>query len=106
VLEDDAGIRRLNRLYLKKDSPTDVLAFRMADGKFSEMHPEILGDVIISVETARRRAKEFKNSTEKEIKLYLAHGILHLLGYSDKTTKGFKKMQQLQEEIVSRYAQT
>jgi len=103
-LVNDKAIKDFNKQYLKKDYPTDVLAFRMQDGEFSHMHPEILGDVIISLETAALRAKEFKTSFTQEIRLYLVHGILHLLGFDDLTPSKRKKMEAIQREILENYA--
>ncbi|MCG2712558.1 MAG: rRNA maturation RNase YbeY [Candidatus Omnitrophica bacterium] len=104
LLVDDKTISGLNKQYLKKNYPTDVLAFRMRDGEFSHMHPEILGDVIISLDTASSRAEEFQTGFKYEIQLYLVHGILHLLGCDDKTARGRNKMKALQEEILEKYA--
>ncbi|MBU4304226.1 MAG: rRNA maturation RNase YbeY [Candidatus Omnitrophica bacterium] len=100
LLVDDVLITQLNEKYLRRPYPTDVLAFRMADGEFSRLHPELLGDVIISLETARSRAREMKRTSIAEAQLYLVHGILHLLGYSDKTQKGFLSMQKIEKEIL------
>ncbi len=97
---DDNVMQELNYKYLKKKSPTDVLAFRMADGDFSDIHPEILGDIIISLDTARSRAKIYNTTFEYEVSLYVAHGILHLLGFKDTTKKGFLEMQRIQKEMV------
>ena len=104
LLVDDRAITDLNKRYLKKNSPTDVLAFRMAEGKFAYIHPEILGDVVISLETAANRAGQFSTSSEQEAGLYLVHGILHLLGFEDKTASGKRKMKKIQKEILKRNA--
>jgi len=85
LLCDDATIRSLNRDYRDKDRPTDVLAFAMRDGEYSELTPELLGDVVISLETARRQAAERGRSTVAEVTYLLAHGLLHLLGYDHQT---------------------
>ena len=78
LITGDEEIRELNRTYRGKDRPTDVLSFPMGDridGKF------ILGDVVISLDTAQRQAKELGHSLEEEVERLLVHGILHLLGY-------------------------
>lgn len=85
VLCDDRAIHALNRDYRDKDRPTDVLAFavREAIGAHvpeSAMPKGVLGDVVISVPTAARQAKAAQRSTEDEIAMLLAHGLLHLLG--------------------------
>ena len=101
---DDKTITGLNKQYLKKNYPTDVLAFRMQDGEFADMHPEILGDVIISLDTAAFRAEEFQTSFKYESQLYLVHGILHLLGFDDLSAKGREGMKAIQEKILENYA--
>ena len=104
LLVDDKAIKDLNKKYLKKNYPTDVLAFRMQDGEFADLHQEILGDVIISLDTAASRAEEFKTSFKYEIQLYLVHGILHLLGFEDTSPGKQNKMKAVQEEILADYA--
>lgn len=101
---DDKAITEFNNKYLNKNRPTDVLAFRMQDGEFAYMHSEILGDVIISLETAASRADEFNKDFVYESRLYLVHGILHLLGFEDNTTAKRNKMMAIQEEILENYA--
>src|SRR6185312_5214350 len=75
LLTDDPGIRLLNREWRRKDRPTDVLSFPGAEG------PLHLGDVILSLDTARRQARAHRRSLADELDLYLAHGLLHLLGH-------------------------
>lgn len=85
VLTDDAEIHALNRDYRGKDRPTDVLAFAMDEGEGSEFAGPLLGDVVISVETARRQASRRKRELEAELRMLLAHGLLHLLGWDHQT---------------------
>lgn len=80
---NDEEIRKLNKIYRNKNTATDVLAFSMQEGRFAKINPEILGDVVISLETAKRCAAEQKTTFTKEMSLYLIHGILHLRGYAD-----------------------
>lgn len=100
TLVDDKEIKKLNKKFLQKNCPTDVLSFRMADGEFADLHPEIIGDVVISLETAQAKALELKTSFEYEACLYLVHGILHLLGFTDKTKRAHLEMERLQKEIL------
>ena len=81
LLCDDETIHALNRDYRGMDKPTDVLSFSMREGEFGELHPELLGDVVISLETARRQAAEHGRTIAQEVTYLLAHGLLHLLGY-------------------------
>ena len=74
VLMSDREIKKLNRKFRKKDKATDVLAFPMRE-------EGILGDIAISVETAKRNAKCFGISYKQELKRLVVHGVLHLLGY-------------------------
>jgi probable rRNA maturation factor len=75
---DDAAIQELNRDYRSKDKPTDVLAFAQREGPAGALHPELLGDLVISVETARRQAKR---GLYAELLHLASHGLCHLLGY-------------------------
>jgi probable rRNA maturation factor len=77
-LTDDATIRTLNRDYRGKDKPTDVLAFAQREGPAAELHPDVLGDLVISVDTARRQAKR---GLHAELLHLASHGLCHLLGY-------------------------
>lgn len=77
-ITNDKEIKRLNKKYLGKDKPTDVLSFnidrKLEDGTY------YLGDVVVNKEQAKRQMKDFKNSLEEEISELAAHGICHLLG--------------------------
>jgi probable rRNA maturation factor len=92
VLTGDARIRELNRDYRQKDKPTDVLAFAMREGELGEVGGELLGDVIVSVETARRQALRERHDVLAEVTMLLTHGILHLLGWDHETAAKDRKM--------------
>ena len=81
LLTDDAGIRELNRSWLGKDRVTNVISFAMQEGEGAGVQADLLGDVVISVETAAREAGEAQFPVEHELYFLLLHGILHLLGY-------------------------
>ncbi len=81
LLVDDAQIRRINRDYLDRDRPTNVISFAMQEGEGGEFCPAMLGDVVISTETAARDARDAGLSFRHELCFLLLHGILHLLGY-------------------------
>jgi len=74
----DREIRALNRDYRGKDKPTDVLAFAQREGPAGALHPGLLGDIVISVETARRQARR---GLAAELLHLASHGLCHLLGY-------------------------
>jgi probable rRNA maturation factor len=80
-LVDDAAIRRLNRDYRGQDRPTDVLAFAMREGARAPGDEAVVGDVVISLDTAARQAQQRGVSAADEVRALLIHGILHLLGY-------------------------
>lgn len=77
-LVGDAAIRALNRDYRAKDRPTDVLAFAQREAPGAAIHADVLGDIVISVETARRQAKR---GLYRELLHLASHGLCHLLGY-------------------------
>ena len=86
LLTDDAEMTALNSEYRGIDAPTDVLAFAMREGEdCSTMHPMLLGDIVISLETAARQAATAKHSLETEVAFLTVHGVLHLLGYEHET---------------------
>src|SRR5688500_17604419 len=77
-LVDDAAIHALNRDYRDKDKPTDVLAFAQREGPAGSLHAALLGDIVISVDTARRQARR---GLYRELIHLASHGLCHLLGY-------------------------
>jgi probable rRNA maturation factor len=83
-LTTDAEIRALNRDYRAKDRPTDVLAFAQREAAATSvgLHPHVLGDIVISVETARRQARR---GLAAELLHLASHGLCHLLGYDHRT---------------------
>lgn len=83
ALVTDLEIHQLNRQYRAKDKATDVLAFPLAD----EIQPFLLGEIIISVETAMRQARCRGLSLQEEVQVLLIHGILHLLGYDHEVSR-------------------
>jgi probable rRNA maturation factor len=81
VLVDDNEIAGLNRNYLNREGPTNVIAFPMRAGEFAKISPQLLGDVVISLETAERESRPGEVSFEERVDQLLIHGILHLFGY-------------------------
>jgi probable rRNA maturation factor len=100
---DDENIRQLNKQYLGRDSATNVLSFSLREGECGDINPQILGDIIISVQTAQRDAVKGKLSIEQEIDFLLIHGILHLLGYNHENTtpKETNIMRQKEKELFN-----
>ena len=103
LLVDDDEITQLNRQYLSRDHPTNVLAFPMREGQDKHLHPTLLGDVVISAETAEREAQQRDVPLEEEIALLLTHGILHLLGYEhENTPEEAVAMEAAEQKILTR----
>lgn len=115
VLVDDPYIQELNAEYRGKDCPTDVLSFAMEEGEaeidYDGEAPDfrLLGDIVISLETAERQAQEYGHSYEREITFLTVHGMLHLLGYdhgSDEDDDGLAIMQSKQEAVLGQMGLT
>jgi len=85
VVTDDAGIRELNRQYLDRDRPTNVIAFPMREGDFPDISPALLGDVVVSADTTAAEAENAGIDFSERFDQLLIHGILHLLGYDHET---------------------
>lgn len=112
-LTGDAVIHELNRDYRSKDRPTDVLAFAMREGEGGDLHPEILGDVVISVETAARQAERFqargvagRDSLFAELLFLASHGLCHLLGYDHQTDAEEAEMNQRMQALLAEAERT
>ncbi|MCX5822762.1 MAG: rRNA maturation RNase YbeY [Deltaproteobacteria bacterium] len=101
LLVDDDQIREINKNYLQRDRPTNVISFAMTEGAFGDVHPEILGDIILSVETAARDAMACEIDFMDEVEFLLIHGLLHLLGYNHENVESreSKKMKKLEREL-------
>jgi probable rRNA maturation factor len=97
-LISDAKMKTLNRTWRHKDVATDVLSFPTPAPVLSTHHS--LGDVVISIDTARRMARVLHTSVAHELELYLAHGILHLLGHDHLTKKDAQKMATLEQQLL------
>jgi probable rRNA maturation factor len=81
LLVDDLQIAAMNRKFLGREGPTNVIAFPMQEGRFSGLSPDLLGDVVISVDTAHREARDAELALEERLTQLLVHGLLHLHGY-------------------------
>jgi probable rRNA maturation factor len=86
-LISDRRMASLHRKFMHQRGPTDVLTFQH-------------GEIFISVETAKRHARAFRNSLASELRLYIAHGLLHLHGFDDRTPAAARKMKAMQKKIV------
>ena len=106
TIVDDEEIHQLNRDYRNVDRPTDVLSFALDEDdedepELMEGQPHLLGDIIISAETATRQAEEFGHGLEREIVYLAVHGLLHLLGYDQRVEEDKVIMRAKEEEALS-----
>ena len=87
-----------NKAYRKKDKPTDVLSFNYDTGIEGG---GLIGEVYISVDTAKRQAKEYKQTISAELSKLFVHGFLHIHGYDHEKTSDFKKMSAVEDKILN-----
>jgi probable rRNA maturation factor len=101
LIVDDQQIAQLNHQYLNHEGPTNVIAFSMRQGRFSDITPNLLGDVVISADTAHREAQSAGISMQDRFDQLLIHGTLHLLGYDhEKTGAEARKMEKKTKELL------
>lgn len=102
LFTDDDRITQLNNRYLKRNAPTNVLAFPMTGWLTSKAESPMLGDVVISVDTALREAGECGEPFDYVIDRLMIHGLLHLLGYDhEKSTAGAEGMEKEEKRLVA-----
>ena len=101
---DDAGIHELNAQYRQKDQPTDVLSFAALEDNLGmplpEEEPLYLGDIIVSLDTAKRQAIARDHSLQLELGWLVSHGLLHLLGWDHPDDETLEKMLDRQGELL------
>lgn len=91
-------IKKINKIYLKKNQPTDVLVFKLEKN---------WAEIVLCPEVIKKNAKKYKTSFQKELLNCLLHGIFHLFGFEDKTKKGKEKMEKKQKfYLLKIYAKT
>jgi probable rRNA maturation factor len=100
LLVDDSIIQSLNATYRGKDQPTDVLSFAMGEGEFGDLNPAVLGDVVISVPTARRQASRSRREPLDQVTFLLTHGLLHLVGYDHQTDEQEREMKRETKRLM------
>ena len=101
ALVDDRTIQELNRSFRRKDRPTDVLAFPLAEEHTPHAPEGMLGDVVLSIPTARRQARARRRPLLDELTMLLAHGLLHLCGYDHRTDAEERVMAGRTEELCA-----
>lgn len=98
---DDRQIEELNRTYLCRTYPTDVLSFPMTGGPFPSVQSHLLGDVVISVETAARQAASRPAGLYEELAFLLSHGILHLIGFDhEQGGSEQRRMRRMEQKLL------
>lgn len=105
IYVDDSRIQALNRSYRNVDSATDVLSFSMLEGdepfpEFEDDAVPMLGDIVVSVDTAVRQANEYGHTLERELAFLLVHGFLHLNGYDHDEDEAEREMFAIQETVL------
>ncbi len=103
LLADDPTIQAMNKTYRGTDEPTDVLSFSQIEGEpFAQPEGAVphLGDVLISIDTARRQAVEYAVSLQAEVAHLLVHGVLHLLGYDHEDAADAEVMRRHEDAIL------
>ncbi|RZB31749.1 MAG: putative rRNA maturation factor [Desulfobacteraceae bacterium Eth-SRB1] len=101
LIVDDLQMEVLNREYLDRSGTTNVISFSMQEGEFSNITPQLLGDVVISIETAYKEGEVAGISTEERFTQLLVHGILHLFGYDHENSKEeADKMEKKSNELL------
>jgi len=94
---DDRKIRELNREFLGKRGATDVIAFNLSE----KGEDKLAADIAVSAQAAERNARIFRTSPLYELHLYVAHGVLHILGYDDRKAKDTAVMREKEETIMA-----
>lgn len=100
ALVTDSAIRRLNREWRRKDRPTDVLSFPQEDER--PAGARVLGDVAISLDTARRQARNGGWTVAAELRRLLAHGLLHCLGHDHEVGSQARRMAAAERRLLGR----
>lgn len=101
VIVDDDEIASLNEQYLGRKGPTNVIAFPMKEGEFSHINPNLLGDVVISAQTAAREGEADDIGFPARFDQLLIHGILHLFGYDhEKTEEEAERMEKKGKSLL------
>ena len=96
-LVSDGDMRELNRRYRQIDATTDVLCFPQK----SDVSPDLLGDIVISYQTALRHSRRLEITIEEELRLLIVHAILHLLGFDHKKKKEREAMRKKEKEVLA-----
>jgi probable rRNA maturation factor len=101
LIVDDDQMAELNKTYLGRSGPTNVLAFPLREGPFAEVNPNLLGDVVICLDTTFREAEAAGITKPLRFDQLLVHGILHLFGFNhERSDRDANDMKKKEEELV------
>jgi len=95
IFSTDAFVAKLNRQFLQHNTLTDIITFDYSEGK------AITGEIYISVQRVRENARAYKQPFERELQRVMVHGLLHILGFKDKTTRQAAQMRRKEEACLS-----
>lgn len=105
VITNDPDIAEMNQAYLNRVGPTNVLAFPMGEGEMTGLNPGLLGDVVVSVDTAWREAADNGLEPGEHFVRLIVHGLLHLLGHDHVHDEDEARiMEELTEELLAKSA--
>jgi probable rRNA maturation factor len=102
LLVGERAMRGLNRRWRGKDRPTDVLSFSQREGEGGDLHPDLLGDIVICVPTAKRQAREAGHCLAAELDRLAVHGLLHLAGYEHEDDPVSARAMRRREDAIIR----
>lgn len=97
IFLNDEGLLKMNQEYLHHDTLTDIITFDYCEDE------QISGDIFISVERVKQNAEKFEVRFEDELRRVMIHGVLHLLGFNDKTAGEKEKMRDLENKYIQKY---
>lgn len=102
IFVGDQEMAELNGQWRRKNYPTDVLSFPQREPGFPSVAPSMLGDVVISVDTALRQGQAAGHGLEREVDILLAHGVAHLLGYDHELgPKEARAMKRMEKKLLA-----
>jgi probable rRNA maturation factor len=102
----DRAMRTLNRQYRGKDRTTDVLSFSLQEGRFGEVQPNMLGDIVIAAPVARHQADDAGLTLQQEMERLLVHGLLHLVGYDHERGAADARSMRMKEQSLLKSLRT
>lgn len=100
ILVDDETIHQINHKYREKDKATDVISFAYMESTEINPHELNIGDIFISIDTAKIQAKDKEHSLDQELSVLFVHGLLHLLGFDHNTDEEEEEMESWAKRVL------